>query len=50
MFKGSCTAYALSGGKLKKVKADVGGVVIGGKGYGAASVKKAGAWELRIGD
>ncbi len=48
VFKGSFTAYALSGGKFKKVKVDVGGVVIGGKGYGAASVKKVGSWELRI--
>ena len=48
VFKGSFTAYSLSGGKLKKTKVGVGGVVIGGKGYGAASVKKVGAWELRI--
>lgn len=39
-FKGSFTAYQLAGGKLKKVKLAVTGVVLGGKGYGTATVKK----------
>ena len=47
-FKGSFSAYSLSDGKFKKVKVDVSGVVLGGKGYGAASIKKVGAWAVRI--
>ena len=48
-FKGSFTAYALEGGKLRKVKANVSGVVVGGKGYGSAAVKKpAVSWPVTI--
>ena len=39
-FKGSFQVYTLVGGKLKKVSVQVSGVVLGGKGYGTASVKK----------
>ena len=39
-FKGTFSAYAFDGGRLKKVKVQVSGVVLGGKGYGTASVKK----------
>ena len=39
-FKGSFSAYALDGGKLKKVRVQVSGVVLGGRGYGTASVKR----------
>ena len=42
-FKGSFNAYTLSGGTLKKVKVNVSGVVLGGRGYGTASVKKTGS-------
>ena len=48
MFKGSFSAYSLSGGKLKKVKVDVSGVVLDGKGYGTGSIKKVGAWAIGI--
>ena len=41
-FKGSFNAYALDGGKLKKTKVDVTGVLVDGVGYGAATVKKVG--------
>ena len=48
-FKGTFSAYALDGGKLKKVKVAVSGVVLGGKGYGTASVKKpAASWPVEI--
>ena len=47
-FKGSFSAYALSGGKLKKVKVAVSGIVLGGRGYGTASVKKVGSWPVTI--
>ncbi len=39
-FKGKLTVYAVEGGKLKKYTANVTGVMIGGKGYGTATVKK----------
>ena len=42
-FKGSFSAYALSGGKLTKVKVSVSGVVLGGRGYGTASARKVGS-------
>ena len=47
-FKGSFTAYALAGGKLRKVKVQVSGVVLGGAGYGTASARKAGSWHVTI--
>ena len=47
-FKGSFTAYALAGGKLRKVKVQVSGVVLGGAGYGTASARKAGSWPVTI--
>ena len=47
-FKGSFSAHALSGGKLKKVKVSVSGIVLGGRGYGTASVKKVGSWPVTI--
>lgn len=47
-FKGSFSAYALSGGKLKKVKVTVSGVVLGRKGYGTASIKKVGSVPISI--
>ena len=47
-FTGSFSAYAISGGKLKKVKVQVSGVVLGGRGYGTASVRKTGSWPATI--
>ena len=48
-FTGSFGAYAISGGKLKKVQVSVSGVVLGGKGYGTASVKRpAVSWPVTI--
>ena len=47
-FKGSFSAYSLQGGKLKKTKVKVSGVVLGGKGYGTAYVKKAGSAPVTV--
>ena len=47
-FKGAFNAYALSGGKLTKVKVSVSGVVLGGRGYGTAEVKKVASWPITI--
>ena len=47
-FKGSFMAYAIDGGKLRKVKVRVSGVVLGGKGYGTAMIKKVGGWAISI--
>ncbi len=41
-FKGSFKAYAAADGKLKKLTVNVTGVMIDGKGYGSASIKKLG--------
>ena len=47
LFKGSFKVYALEGfagkKKLKKYSANVTGVVVGGKGYGQATIKKSSA-------
>ena len=40
IFKGSFTVYNLVNGKLKKIKVTVNGVMLDGKGYGTATVKK----------
>lgn len=45
-FKGSFKAYTVSSGKLKAITVSVSGVMIGSKGYGAASVKKVGSCSL----
>ena len=47
-FKGKFTVYSFDGRKLKKVQVQVTGVVIGGKGYGTASVRKAGSCHVTI--
>ena len=47
-FKGSFCVYAITGGRLKKYKATVSGVVLGGKGYGTATIKKLGSWAVTI--
>lgn len=49
IFKGSFKAYILANGKPKAVAVKVAGVLAGGEGYGAATVKKpAGAVEIEI--
>ena len=47
-FKGSFKAYSVVGGKLKATTVNVSGVMIGGKGYGTASVKKLGSLPVTI--
>ena len=47
-FKGSFNVYALGGGKLKKVKASVTGVLVNGVGYGSATIKKVGSVQVRV--
>ena len=38
-FKGSFNVYAVVGGRLKKFRANVTGVMVGAKGYGVAAIK-----------
>ena len=48
-FKGSFKVYAAdSAGRMKKLTAKVTGVMIGGCGYGTATVKDVGSWPVRI--
>ncbi|MBQ5531107.1 MAG: hypothetical protein IIT98_03780, partial [Kiritimatiellae bacterium] len=47
-FKGSFKAYAEVNGKLKAKTVSVSGVVVGGKGYGSATIKKAGSAAVAI--
>ena len=47
-FNGSFSAYVLSGNKLKKVRVQVSGVVLGRVGYGTATVKKVGSVPVTI--
>ena len=47
-FTGSFTVYALENNKLKKHKATVSGVLINGVGYGTATIKKLGSWDILI--
>ena len=47
-FKGSFKAYADVGGKPKSTTVNVSGVVVGGVGYGAATVKKVGGVPVKI--
>ena len=50
LFKGSFKAYALESAKLKKYTANVTGVVVDGKGYGQATIKKpaSGPWAVTV--
>ena len=48
IFKGSFKIYAIQGGKLKKFTVKVIGMVVDGKGWGSASVKKVGTWPVVI--
>ena len=47
-FKGSFNGYVLSGDKLKKVRVQVSGVVLGRVGYGTATVRKVGSVPVTI--
>ena len=47
-FTGSFTAYSQDGGKLKKTKVQVSGIVLDGAGYGTATIKKAGSTAVTI--
>ena len=47
-FKGSFKVYAVANGKLKATTVNVAGVMIGGKGYGAATVKKHGGVPVMV--
>ena len=47
-FTGSFTVYALEKDKLKKHKASVSGVLVDGVGYGTATIKKLGSWDVTI--
>ena len=50
LFKGSFKVYALEAAKLKKYTANVTGVVVDGKGYGQATIKKpaSGPWAVTV--
>ena len=45
-YKGSFTVYALASGRLKKYRANVNGVFIGGAGYGTAVIKGVGSYPV----
>ena len=47
-FKVSFKVYAVANGKLKATTVNVAGVMIGGKGYGAATVKKHGGVPVTV--
>ena len=47
-FKGSFKVYADNGGKLKATTVNVAGVVVGGVGYGTATIKKVGSVPISI--
>ena len=47
-FKGSLVVYTMVGGRLKKVKANVFGVMVDGKGYGSAVIKNVGTFGVTI--
>ncbi len=48
IFKGSLFLYTMNGGRLKKNKVNVFGIVIDGVGYGTATLKKVGCWSITI--
>ncbi len=47
-YKGSFKSYSESGGKLKSTSVNVTGVMINGKGYGSATVKKMGGVSVMV--
>ena len=48
LYKGFFTAYTVSGGKLKKRRVLVAGVLLDDAGYGTAWLKGVGAWECGV--
>ena len=46
--KGSFTLYTYNGSKLKKVKANITGAVVGGTGYGTAVIKNVGSFAIKL--
>lgn len=49
VFKGSFTIFVLKGDKLKEETVDVNGVMVNGAGYGVGTIKKSGAFPIKIG-
>ena len=49
LFKGGFTVYSDSNGKLKKTKATVTGVMVEGRGYGSAVIKKTSSMPVKVG-
>ena len=47
-FKGSFKVYADNGGRLKATTVNVTGVMVGGKGYGTATIKNVGSVDVTI--
>lgn len=47
-FKGSFNFYVLDGGKPKKLKATVSGVIVNGVPYGTAVIKNVGSWAIKF--
>ena len=47
-FKGSFKVYAVNGGKLKATTVNVTGVVVGGVGYGTATIKNVGSVPVKV--
>ena len=47
-FKGSFKVYADNGGKLKATTVNVAGIVVGGVGYGTATIKKVGSVPVKV--
>ena len=47
-FSGSFKVYAEQSGKLKSTKVNVTGMVLNGKGYGTATIKKVGSMDITI--
>ena len=47
-FKGSFKVYADNGGNLKATTVNVAGIVVGGVGYGTATIKKVGSVPISI--
>ena len=47
-FKGSFYAYTIMGGRLKKTKVDVTGVLVDGFGLGMATIRNVGCWPVSV--
>ena len=47
-FKGSFKAYSVDNGKLKATTVSITGVMVGGKGYGTATIKKFGSLPVTV--